>query len=437
MPGDARQAISDRLLKALQKLPLSERSEIMDASRPAFGIRVSPKGKISFFAIARFGASKNPSRRVIGTYGSETDTELRVYTLADAAAVAERWRRMAPTGKDPKHERERAQRANKRRAENTFKSVAEAFIAARLADKRKGEEVEADIRREFIAKWDDRPISDIDRADVIAVVKAAKDRGANYQAIHLLGYAKLLFDWAVEIGEYGLDKSPCDRLRPRTLGLTKVARSRILSEPELRAYWNAAGGLGYPYGPAFQILALTGQRKSEIAEARRPEIDLDKRLLVIPPERMKSGVGHVVPLTESVIQILEEMPKFSGDYLFSTTFGKKPINGFSKAKSRLDAEMLKILRDGADDPEKIKLPPFVLHDVRRTMRSALSALPVEQHVRELVIGHTQKGLHKVYDLHAYLDEKRRALELWAARLNQIVSPPPDNVIRLDEARQSA
>ena len=66
--------------------------------------------------------------------------------------------------------------------------------------------------------------------------------------------------------------------------------------------------------------------------------------------------------------------------------------------------------------------PWVIHDVRRTMRTGLSALPVPDLVRELVIAHTKPGLHKVYDQHAYLDEKRRALDLWTARLRDILKP---------------
>ena len=64
------------------------------------------------------------------------------------------------------------------------------------------------------------------------------------------------------------------------------------------------------------------------------------------------------------------------------------------------------------------------------MRTGLSALPVPDLVRELVIAHTKPGLHKVYDQHAYESEKRHALELWAARLRNIVEPPADNVVPL-------
>jgi hypothetical protein len=80
------------------------------------------------------------------------------------------------------------------------------------------------------------------------------------------------------------------------------------------------------------------------------------------------------------------------------------------------------------------LPPFVIHDIRRTMRTGLSALPVPDLIRELVVAHTKPGLHKVYDRHTYLDEKRQALDLWAKRLRDIITPPPANVVQLETAR---
>lgn len=67
---------------------------------------------------------------------------------------------------------------------------------------------------------------------------------------------------------------------------------------------------------------------------------------------------------------------------------------------------------------------WVLHDLRRTMRTHLSALPVRDMVRELVIAHAKPGLHKIYDLHAYEREKRECLELWEARLRDVLAPKP-------------
>ena len=51
----------------------------------------------------------------------------------------------------------------------------------------------------------------------------------------------------------------------------------------------------------------------------------------------------------------------------------------------------------------------------------MSGIPnISDLVRELAIGHTKPGLHKVYDLHAYEDDKRYALDEWYRRLRQIV-----------------
>ena len=157
-------------------------------------------------------------------------------------------------------------------------------------------------------------------------------------------------------------------------------------------------------------------------------VRLGEAALGYPAERMKMEAAHVVPLTDEVATILAQLPRFKkGDHLFSTTFGAKPVNGFSKAKELLDKKTLADLRSGAEHPEQIVLEPFVIHDIRRTMRTGLSALPIPDMVRELVIAHARPGLHQVYDQYSYVDEKRRALELWAARLRSIVDPPAGNV----------
>ena len=74
--------------------------------------------------------------------------------------------------------------------------------------------------------------------------------------------------------------------------------------------------------------------------------------------------------------------------------------------------------------------PFTIHDIRRTMRTDLSALPIQDKVRELIIAHKRSGMHAVYDKHSYLDEKREALELWEARLRDMVTEPSENVVTL-------
>jgi integrase len=418
--------LSDRTLKALKPAKSGQRYELWDALVPGFGVRVTDKGRRTFVLIARFPGSKHPTRRAIGEYGA--------ITLERARAKAREWIELIRGGTDPGIHEAQLRLAEQRRNDVTFAAVAEDFIKDKLASERKGREVERDIRREFLPAWGKRPITEITPLDVRTAIKAVKDRGAPYQAHNLLGYARRLFAWAIDQHCYELECSPCDRLKPKAIIGAKAARSRVLTDDELRALWRAAEGIVYPYGPLFQILALTGQRKSEVADARWPEFDLGRKLWIIPAARMKAEAPHVVPLSDDAMAILQSLPRFNkGDHLFSTNFGVKPVNGFSKAKAGLDQGMLAELRRAAGDGAaraRVKLDAFVIHDIRRTMRTGLSALPVTDLVRELVIAHTKPGLHKVYDQFAYLDEKRHALDLWAARLRNIVEPPATTVADL-------
>ena len=191
------------------------------------------------------------------------------------------------------------------------------------------------------------------------------------------------------------------------------------SGDEIRAYWRAASRMNYPMGPFLQLLALTACRKSEVAGARwrefHPElvrcfvsamarrpidwraVPIEWKVWTIPAERFKSEAEHLVPLTDDALAVLATIPHYKvGDHLFSTTFGARPINGFSKAKARLDARMLLTLKAMARvrgaDPAKVEMQPFVLHDVRRTVRTNLSALRVPSEIAELVTRTRKKGV---------------------------------------------
>jgi integrase len=157
---------------------------------------------------------------------------------------------------------------------------------------------------------------------------------------------------------------------------------------------------------------LTAQRRDEIAGASWSEVDLERGLLTIGAERMKGNVGHTVPLSPAAIEILETLPRFAaGDFVFSGATGAKPFSCFSKSKQRLD----ELIGD---------IEPYTVHDLRRTVRTRLAELGVSPFIGELVIGHRQVGIHAIYDLHTYDDEKRAALERWEAKLLSIVEPEP-------------
>ena len=232
-------------------------------------------------------------------------------------------------------------------------------------------------------------------------------RGAPYQAHNALGYLRRLFNWAIGTHEFGITASPVERLSPKDLIGKREARERVLTDAELRAVWEAADSMGFPTGPDS---AADPDRTARARSGRHGVVGdrFDRALWVIPAIRMKGDRAHQVPLCTDALALLRSLPRFTaGDFAFTTTDGAKSINGFSKAKARID--------------KLSGVAGWKFHDLRRTMRTHLSALPVQDMVRELVIAHARPGLHKVYDQHSYLDEKRQCLDLWAARLRSITS----------------
>jgi integrase len=411
----SRQNLTDRFINSRKPAPTGQRDEYGDAIVPGLALRVTDRGHKSFVLVTRYPSNpKNPTRRALGEVGA--------ITLDQARQKARVWLGLIEKGTDPKAEEAREMAAARRREVNTFAAVAAEFLERHAAGLSKSAEARRIIEGEFVKRWGARPIIDIMPEEIAAAIRAIVKRGAPYQAHNALGYVRRLFNWAIGTHEFGIRVSPVVHLRPKDLIGKREARERTLSEEELRAVWAAAGEMGYPYGPLFRLLILNGQREREVADIQAPEIDFGKRVWTIPAERMKGGRAHEVPLTPSALGLIQSLPLGNdGDFIFTTTGGAKPVNGFSKAKARID--------------KLSGVSGWVIHDLRRTVRTHLSALPVEDLVRELVIAHAKPRLHRVYDLHAYQNEKRHCLELWEKRLFSIIEPRPGDVTDLNQARE--
>ena len=425
MAKHAKCNITDRLLKSFK--PRADRYDVMDTAVPGFGVRVSD-GRKTFILLSRYPGSNNPTRRTLGEYDA--------MSLEEARDKAREWRKLLKKNVDPRDIEER-------RRKTTFASVADEFIAY-IHNKlklRTAPVMEQNLRKTFVKRWGPRPITKITSSDVSRVIGEAVDRDAKYQAFHDLAVIRRMFNWAIGTDRYGLEVNPCRRLNTEDLIGERLARDRVLTDDELQALWRATERLGYPFGPLYRLLLLTGLRLGEVCGARWSEFDLERREWTIPAERMKKVKGgakpFMVPLTDAMLSVLNSLPRFDGgDCLFSHSYGKRPLkpNQFSDVKERLDAIMLEELKrmatEAGKDAKRAALPDFVNHDIRRTVRTHLSALRIGEEVREAVLAHVRPGIKGVYDKYQYLDEKRDALTLWNARLRSIVEPPPANVVEL-------
>jgi integrase len=417
-----RTRITEATLKGLKPAPAGKRAYVWDTVLQGFGVMTMDTGASSFIAYARYGGSRSPSRRKIGAVGR--------MGLADARAAGRELLEAARQGRDPKAEEKAARLAKEGR--KTFGELVEIFIARHVAKQRKARDVEREIRKELLPKLNDRPIEEITRKEIAALIGEIRDRPAPRHAHNVFGHLRRFYSWLLAQPEYDelIPASPCDRIRAKDLIGEKHSRQRVLNDREVAAVWKATEKLADPWRSFYRLLILTGARKSEVSDVKWSEFDLagEKPLWTIPPARFKSDKVHLVPLSSTAVELLEQLPRGDrGDFVFSTRRGKIPIDGFSKSKVKLDALVAAEL---GVEPE-----PWQVHDIRRSVRTQLSKLRIPTEVSELVIGHTLPTLHKIYDQHAYLDERREALEKWAACLRSIVEPPPENLTNFEDARR--
>lgn len=456
-----RATLTDEKIAKLNPASAGQRYHVYDADEavPGFGVRVTDRGPVSFILYTRFSPGSPPARTTLGKVGP--------MKVGQARSKAEQWLSMLEAGLDPRAEereaREAARKAKagakKERRDVTFAGAAQAYMEhKRRAGHRRADVAEREINRHLVTRWGKKLVSEVRRSDVVGMVEDLTEQGKARTAHDMFAHARAIFSWAIDKGWYGLEHSPCDRMKPSRLIGAKKIRMRVLTDEELLAYWRVSRRLGYPLGSFYRVLLLTGQRVSEVAGMRwrelHPEIakllrnselvDWAKipaaiKVWTIPPERFKSNSSHIVPLSDAVCRELASLPLFrGGDYVFTSTFGKKPINGFANAKARLDNGMVltlrAIARQNREDTSTVDLAPWVQHDVRRTVRTRLSGLRVPADVAEMVVGHSKQGLKRVYDQHEFVEEMREALEAWAQQVESIVEPKASNVVALPVRR---
>jgi integrase len=427
--------LNDRSVKSLKPAPKGERYQRMDDGVSGFGVRVTDKGVKTFILQTRFPGSDNPVRRELGKYG--------VIDLADARQKARDWKQLIAKGIDPSAVEETERNDQLQRASNTFASVAEDWFARKLSTQKSGATVERETRRHLFPIFEKRVITEITDIDIITKLINPRIRTTPQMARQLLANLSKLFSWAIDQRIYGIKTSPCATIKPSKVIGTIVPRQRTLNDDELRALWIAATTkrMGYPFGAVYRGLALTALRLNEVAETERSEWNLHAGVWTIPAERMKGKVAHAVPITKELRTLYDSCPP-KGRFLFSFTDGESPVTMSGRAKEAIDSEMLQIMKAQAeergDDPELVALPTWTNHDIRRTVRSRLSRLKgIDLETREAILAHVKPGIQRVYDVYERFDEKREALELWAARLWEIIDPTPSGNVVVKIRKRSA
>ncbi len=402
---------TDQMVERLRS-PVSGRIELGDEICPGLLLRVSERGVKSFSVIYKVVGEGGVSRTGRLLKGKQHRITLGQWPALRLPEARERAREVVMAAYDGRDMRDERQANNLLRASNTLDSVAERFV--RLHSKpniKNWRKVERVLQLHVLPHWGDRSIKDIKRSDVHNLIDGLVAEDKVGTAKEVRKHLSSLFNWAVD-REIVMD-NPIYRMTRADLKNTHEA-GRALEDDELRAVWQAASELGYPFGPMYQMLILTGQRRNEWAAAHRSEINADDRLLEISRARYKGGRDHVVPFADRTWSIVETLPVWPREdyHLFSTTDGNKPVSGFSRAKRRLDKNAEKILRKNTG-AEAVELKRYRVHDFRVTCETRLANLGFSQEIRDAVLGHAKPGLQRTYNKHDYLEEKREALAAYA------------------------
>lgn len=378
-----RKAITETLA-AKTRPPETGRLEIYDLYLPGFVLRVTANGARSFAVMGRLYGKR--LRVTLGRYPLLKVRDAREKARAALNAIKE--------GRDPRRlRRERA---------DTFKEVSEEYIARHVDVATRPSSAYETKRhlRKIGEEWNNRPLHSITRRDVIELLdKIADERGpiaSNRARAALL----TMFAWAMRRDI--IPSNPCDGVKP--VG-KETARAHFLKDEDIRLLWLTSDALGYPVGAFCKLLVLTGQRRTEVGAMTWAELDEVARTWTLRGERTKSGRPHVVPLSTAAWGVLERLARGEGDYVFSTTAGKKPFVNFSAAKRLIDEKAAEIAAPGFSEPWRF-------HDLRHTVATGLAALRVPREVVSAVLNHRDISITARYTHHRFDAEKRAALEAW-------------------------
>jgi len=290
---------------------------------------------------------------------------------------------------------------------DTFVAVAKEWLKRDQAQNRSVAEVRRVIEHDVTPLWGERLIAGITRRDALELIDGIVDRGATTMARRLHSHLHRLFRWSV--GRGIIETNPmADLPKPGQA----VKRDRVLTDAELAAVWKAAEKTPWPFGPAIQLLVLTGARRDEVGSLRWDEIHSDE--IRLPASRSKSGEARVIPLSTAAVKLIESLPHH-GEHVFTTTNGNgNAVSGWSRAKRALDATAAEI--NGGP------LPAWRLHDIRRTTATGLQRLGVGLQVTEAILGHvggSRGGIVGVYQRYRFLAEQKAALETWSNEVKRI------------------
>lgn len=359
-----------------------------DAGFRGFGIRALRSRRRSW--IYQYRDEHGRTRRVaLGDVSTVSLEDARIAARRAAASVAQ--------GSNPSVERK------KKRAAGTLLEIIEAYLSHAKARQRPRsyKETERHLRVHATPLHHDRAEA-IRRRDIAALLERVGGSSGPIAANRVRAALSALWSWGLRTGLIETDINPV----AFTVRQPEKQRERVLTDFELKAVWDATQDNG-DYSRIVRLCLLTGSRREEIGNLRWDEIQSDR--IVFGPDRMKGKVSHeiaLLPMTSTALPVRPEKAEGS-------VFGKRGtgFSGFSGSKEKLDAKLLEA---------GMHMPPWGLHDLRRSLSTRLHDAGAEPLVIEALLAHKQQGVAAVYNRASFREAKRSTLMIWHNLLTKVI-----------------
>lgn len=278
-------------------------------------------------------------------------------------------------------------------------------------------------RRQWKDVMGDMLVTEVTYDLLMDVIEELRANGKGSAADTSIRYIKTFFAWCERYPTLtGLHDTPARKLKAEPYR----RRTRRLDDVEVRWLWDAVGELEPVWRDYFLVVLLTGQRRSQIRLLERQEVTVEKRYIDFPPEKMKNNEQFLLPAGPLAWRLItSRLARHNSRFVFQSPkcFEEdRPIGGMSKAMAKLREKM-----EARASKVGITIKRWTIHDLRRTFSTGANSIRGEgenqlldgRHI-ECALAHTVGGVEGVYNLYAYLPEKRSVMNAWELEVRRIV-----------------
>lgn len=416
MPSRSVKKFTDNLLKGLAP---EEREYSVSCN--GLAIRVYPSGVKSWSYNYRGLDGKSGKRFAIGKYPE--------ITLFEANASVDIARSALAKGIDPNVYIKLQQQEVKNSGLFTVQQLSDLFLQKHKVGELTKRDYRTLLNSYILPNWKDFPVDSIKRSHAKILLQELTGRGVTRRANMTKSLLQTMWRWG--IGEDLIDSFPFEGLKDPAI---KKSRARFLDESEIGLFWSGLKNIrSKNTRAALKLCLLLCRRETEVAGAQWKEFDLTKKEWFIPVKRevlgqlVSSGLkvhesmqhkidGLLVPLSDTVIEILSDIKSMQGEFPQIFVFPSQKVD-FHHLTARALTQAL------YDNWELMGMKTaFTPHDLRRTAVTHLSRLGIIEHVVQRVAGHsTGNSVTATYNRYGYLSEKRNAIEKWEAEIKRLVT----------------